>query len=116
MPKLISIKKSKDFSAVYRKGNSKVNPFLVMYASANNKGYNRIGISISTKIGKSVLRNRLKRLIKEVYRKQLKRMKKGYDIIIVVRSHAKDAKYQDIEKWMLNLLRRHKLIEKEVTV
>ncbi len=115
MSKLISIKKGKDFSAIYKRGKSKANPLLVMYILTNYKGYNRIGISISVKVGKSVLRNRIKRLIKEVYRKNLKRMEKGYDIILIVRPRAKDAKYNDIERWMLDLLTRHKLIEKEMT-
>jgi ribonuclease P protein component len=113
MADLISIRASKDFSRVYNRGRSKANPVLVMYVLSNGKEYNRIGISVSKKVGKSVVRNRVKRLIKEAYRKYSGRIAKGYDLVLIARMQAKEMEYKDIEKWMADLLVRHKLVEKE---
>ncbi|MDD2572935.1 MAG: ribonuclease P protein component [Bacillota bacterium] len=113
MADLISIRKSKEFSKVYNRGSSKANPVLVMYVIQNGKEYNRIGVSVSRKVGKSVVRNRIKRLIKETYRRYSGRITKGYDLVFIARVQAKEAGYKDIEKWMADLLIRHKLAEKE---
>lgn len=109
MVEIISLRKSREFARVYNKGKSKVNPVLVLYVMKNGGGNNRIGISVSRKVGKSVVRNRIKRLIKEVYRKQAHRLKSGYDLVFVSRAHAATADYREIEKWMDNLFLRHNL-------
>ena len=63
-----SLKKNKDFQIVYRKGKSVANSYLVMYILPNNTDRNRLGISVSKKVGNSVVRHRLTRLIRESYR------------------------------------------------
>ena len=65
-----SLKKSKDFQNVYNKGNSYANRLLVMYVLENHTDKNRLGISVSKKVGNSVIRHHLTRLIREGYRLQ----------------------------------------------
>ncbi len=113
MANIITIRKSREFAKVYNRGKSKANPMLVLYVLENGRDYNRIGISVSKKVGKSVVRNRVKRLIKEVYRKFSNINESGYDLVIIARVQASKAQYCDIERWMSDLLRRHKLLEKK---
>ena len=63
-----SLKKNTDFRRVYNKGSSHSNNLLVMYVLPNNKEENRLGISVSKKVGNSVVRHHLTRLIRESYR------------------------------------------------
>ena len=63
-----SLKKNYEFRIVYRKGKSLANKYLVVYKYRNNKANNRLGISVSKKVGNSVVRSRVTRLIRESYR------------------------------------------------
>ena len=63
-----SLKKNSDFKNVYTRGKSYANKYLVMYVLENNPGKNRIGISVSKKVGNSVVRHRITRLVRESYR------------------------------------------------
>lgn len=112
MAAFVSLKKSRDFLKVYRKGTSKANPVLVLYIMKNMEGFNRVGISVSRKVGNSVTRNRVKRLIKEAYRKRMGYIAPGYDMVFVSRVQAKDSDFQLIEKWMDDLLIRFNVYER----
>ena len=87
-----SLKKNRDFQLVYKTGTSYVNKYLVMYARENQLGKNRIGISVSKKVGNSVQRSRITRLVKENFRLLEEGVKTGYDIVITVRSLPRAAK------------------------
>lgn len=100
------LKNSMQFNNVYKNGTSIVNKNLVMYYFKNELGYSRLGISISKKVGKSVVRNRVRRLIRENYRLNSGDLFDGYDIVIVSRVRSKDSDYNEINKAMLNLFRR----------
>jgi len=104
--KIITLKKN-EFGKVYRKGQSKANKYLIMYVYKTNK-LNRIGISVSKKVGNSVIRHRIKRLIKEAYRLNEEKRLNGYDIIIVAREKAKDKTYREIESSLLHLFKLNK--------
>ncbi len=81
-----SIKKSEEFKKIYEEKNSFATKNLVMYISKNSDlERNRLGISVSHKVGNSVIRHSLTRKIREIYRNNLKNIKKGYDIVIVLR-------------------------------
>lgn len=103
--------KNKDFQIIYKKGKSYANKYLVMYVLENNTEENRIGISVSKKIGNSVVRHRITRLIRESYRLQKDCFKNGYDIIVIARTNVKEKTYRDIESALLHLAKLHNIIE-----
>ncbi|MDY3999299.1 MAG: ribonuclease P protein component [Blautia sp.] len=102
-----SLKKNKDFQHVYRNGTSQANRYLVMYVLDNQYRKNRLGISVSKKVGNSVVRHRVTRLIRESYRLNEMVFKNGLDIVVIARPSAKDISYRDIERSLMNLADRH---------
>ncbi|MBR6935085.1 MAG: ribonuclease P protein component [Clostridia bacterium] len=90
-----TLKQNREFQRAYKKGKYKAGRFLVVYAVPDRKGKNRLGISVGRKFGNSVQRNRIKRLIRESYRKILPGMKKGYDLVFMVRNGKKIAAAQN---------------------
>ena len=102
-----SLKKNSDFQNVYVKGKSKANRYLVMYVAQNNLSINRLGISVSKKVGNSVVRHHLTRLVRESYRLQEEHFKCGYDIVVVVRVSAKEITYADMESALIHLGKLH---------
>ena len=108
-----SLKKNKDFQVVYRKGKSYANKYLVMYVLQNGSDKNRLGISISKKVGNSVVRHRLTRLIRENYRLQESRFQRGLDIVVICRASAKDKNYYEMESALIHLGKLHNIIDVE---
>lgn len=106
-----SLKKNKDFQQVYRKGKSYANKYLVMYVFENHMNKNRLGISVSKKVGNSIVRHRLARLIRESYRLQEDRYRCGIDIVVIARIGAKEKRYKDIDGAMLHLAGLHNIID-----
>ncbi|WP_147585232.1 ribonuclease P protein component [uncultured Eubacterium sp.] len=98
-----SLKKNRDFQNVYRNGKSKANKYLVMYVLENQLDSNRLGISVSKKVGNSVIRHHLTRLIRESYRLNKEMFNSGLDIVVIARESAKDRKYKEIESALLHL-------------
>lgn len=81
-----------------------------MYVSENGQSENRLGISVSKKVGNSVIRHRITRLIREAYRLNNSKFESGYDIVIIARITAKGKSYDDICSALIHLGRIHKLI------
>ncbi len=106
-----SLKKNNDFRLVYRTGRSYANKNLVMYVRRNDLARNRIGISVSKKVGNSVVRHHLTRLVRESYRLHEEKYRIGYDVVIVARVNARDCTYAAIERAMLQLAAKHHLLE-----
>lgn len=102
-----SLKKNKDFQNVYRKGRSQANKYLVMYLWQNDLGRNRLGISVSKKVGNSVVRHHLTRLVRESYRLNEEKFQCGYDLVAVVRPRAKECSYHEIECALLHAGKLH---------
>ena len=102
-----SLKKNRDFQKVYRNGTSKGNRYLVMYVLKNQYMKNRLGISVSKKVGNSVVRHRLTRLIRESYRLNEAEFENGLDIVVVARPQAKDRTYHEIESALMHLAEKH---------
>ncbi len=105
------LKKNAEFRNVYRQGRSFANRQLVMYIVNNDLEKNRLGISVSKKVGNSVIRHHLTRLIREAYRLSESSFCRGYDIVVVARVNAKDCTYFDIERAMLHLGKLHHILE-----
>ena len=105
-----SLKKNRDFQNVYKNGKSYANKYLVMYILDNNLEKNRIGISVSKKVGNSVIRHRVTRLIRESYRLQEDVFNSGLDIVIIARSNAHEVGYKEIESALLHLGGLHGII------
>ena len=107
------IKKNNEFKLVYRRGKSLANNLLVLYVFKNNKNklddnstYNKIGISVSKKVGNSVVRSRSKRLITESYRLNKADLKNGYDFVFIARTAIKDKSYLEVESSMKKLFHK----------
>lgn len=115
MKQTFSIKENRDFRRLYYRGKNAATPFLVLYAAKNRKSYNRIGITASTKLGKAVVRNRVKRLLREAYRLQEGNLAHGYDFVIVARSRLTTAKCKDAEKALCKAASALGLWQEEVT-
>ena len=106
-----SLKKNDDFKNVYKKGKSYANKYMVMYVLKNNKEVNRIGISVSRKVGNSVVRHRVTRLVRESYRLHENIFNSGLDIVVIGRNNAKSASYAEIESALLHLGKLHHIIK-----
>ena len=106
-----SLKKNSDFQNVYRNGKSYANKYLVMYVLENNSGKNRLGISVSKKVGNSVVRHHVTRLLRESYRLHENIFNSGLDIVVVVRVSAKDISYAEVESALLHVSKLHKIIK-----
>ena len=104
------IKKNADFGSVYKKGKSAANRTLVLYILDNGTDRNRLGISVSKKVGNSVVRHRVKRLIKESYRLNEERFLPGYDLVYIARVSSKDKSYREIEKSLLHVSGKMKIL------
>lgn len=107
-----SLKKNRDFSLVYKKGKSYANRYLVMYVLENETSRNRLGISVSKKVGNSVVRHRITRLVRESYRLNEQRFFHGLDIVVIARVTAKEAGYHEIESALIHLAGIHHIMEK----
>ena len=107
-----SLKKNDDFRTVYKKGVSYANKYLVMYVIKNNQNKNRLGISISKKVGNSVVRHRFCRLVRESYRLHEEVFNSGLDIVVVARTSAKGCNYHEIESALLHLGKLHGILNK----
>lgn len=109
MKSYISIKKNEDFKKVYNNGKSYANKYLVMYILTNNLNYNRYGISVSKKVGNSVIRHRITRLIREISRHSYDEIMSSYDIVIVARKEIVNKEYSQIRSAFIHLLKLHKI-------
>ena len=107
-----SLKKYGDFQRVYKKGKSYANKYLVMYIMKQDTQRNRIGISVSKKVGNSVVRHRLTRLIRESYRLNEKKFDDGLDLVIIARPGAKERNFFEIESALLHLCSLHDIMKK----
>ncbi|GHU45151.1 ribonuclease P protein component [Clostridia bacterium] len=105
-----SLKKNKDFQKVYHLGKSKANRFFIMYLLKNGTSTNHFGISVSKKVGNSVVRHRLARLLRESYRLNETSFLRGFDMVVIVRTQAKDIDFWEAERSLLHLGKLHKVI------
>lgn len=106
MKHTISLKQNHIFRRLYAKGQSAAGPVLAVYCRRTRGGVTRLGITVSTKVGNAVVRNRVRRRIRESYRTNEAKLLPGYDVVIVARARSAEARYGEIERELLRLFGR----------
>ena len=123
MKRTMTVKENYEFRRIYAKGRSGVSPYLVVYVRPNRRGRNRLGVTVSTKLGHAVVRNRVRRRLREIFRLNQGGLAQGYDMILVARTRAVGAEYREktldapgrVEALMGELTRRFTRQELETT-
>lgn len=98
------------FRRAYAKGKSAATPTMVLYARKNGQDKNRVGFTVSTKLGKAVVRNRVRRRMRECYRLKEATLKPGYDLVVVARSAAVEADFDTLCRHFRSLAKRLELL------
>lgn len=117
MKRLVMIKKNEDFETCIKRGRFAAEKKIVVYVLPNGLLLNRLGVSMSSKLGKATARNRFKRVVKAWYIKNCDRLKKGYDIVILARRikqdkiKAKEIFLRDYEDELERAFKRLKMID-----
>ena len=111
MKSTTTVKKNYEFRRMYAKGKSGVSSCLVVYYRKNRLGHNRLGVTVSPKLGHAVERNRMRRRLREVYRLHEAELLPGYDIVIVARSRAMEADFAELTRAFLTLAGRTGLMQ-----
>lgn len=110
----VALKQNHIFRRLYAKGDSCVGHSVVVYCRRNGLNVNRVGISVSTKLGHAVVRNRARRRLREAYRLNESSFKPGYDIVLVARSRAVKVKFSVLEQELCGQLGRLGLVQEAV--
>ena len=105
-----SLKNNQQFRFVYKNGRSYANKYFIMYVKENGLDKNRIGISVSKKVGNSVVRHRITRLVRESYRLHESVFNSGLDMVVIARKSAKDKTCQDIGSALQHLGKLHGIL------
>lgn len=97
-----TLKKNSEFRRLYSKGKSAVTPYMVLYCRRNRGGENRLGYTVSVKLGHAVTRNRVRRRLREIYRLNTPALSSGWDIVIVARQRCVGAQYEKMNAAFLS--------------
>jgi len=108
---VVSLKENSAFRRLYYKGASAGNRFLVIYCRRNGLGCNRLGLTVSTKLGHAVVRNRMRRRLREIVRLNEGRLQNGYDVVIVARTAAVEAEFAALTRAFLTAADRVGLLK-----
>ena len=106
MKAAVTVKENHEFRRIYRKGRSAVSPYLVVYCQKNREGRSRLGVTVSKKLGHAVVRNRVRRRIREI-------LLPGWDIIVVGRGRSVKGPYEKMNEAYLDCLGRLSLLREE---
>lgn len=108
-----SLKKTKEFKEVYDNKQSHADENIVMYIRKNEMESNRLGISVSKKVGNSVVRHLLCRRAREIFRLTNRYVTKGIDVVIVFRKGADEVSFETLKNSFLKLYKKHKVLNEE---
>ena len=106
-----SMKNNYEFRRIYATGKSAVTGLLAVYCKRNRKRISQLGVTVGTKVGKAVCRNKVRRRLKEIYRLNELEIKRGWDIVIVARVKSRYATYSQLEADFLRLMDKLGLLE-----
>ena len=93
-----TLKQNSDFRRLYAKGKSSANRCLAVYCRRNGRGVNRMGYTVSARLGGAVVRNRVRRRLREIARLNMPELKSGWDIVVVARTRAVTASYAELDR------------------
>lgn len=110
------LRNKNDFTAIYKRGKSVGERYIVLFYRKNDLGYKRIAFLASKKVGNSVRRNRARRLMRENYRLMSDDLKDGYDMIFIARNSINGRKSQEVGRSMRNAVRKAKLQKQGRTI
>lgn len=113
MNPICTLKKNHEFRRLYAKGKSAVTPYLVVYCRRNGTGQNRVGYTVSVKLGHAVVRNRVRRRLREIYRLNAHRLKDGWDLVIVARTRCVEGRYGRMEEAFLSACEKLGLLRED---
>ena len=111
MQAFVSIKNNYEFRRLYAKGRSAVSPTLVVYMRRTKRSVNRVGFTVTVKIGKAVVRNRVRRRLREIFRLNEGKLLRGIDMIVVARGRSTTATYWELERDYLCCCKKLGLLE-----
>ena len=115
MNSAFTLKKNSDFRRLYTKGRSSANRYLAVYCRRNRGAVNRMGYTVSAKLGGAVVRNRVRRRLREIARLSAPRLKTGWDIVVVARMRAVGAPYAELSRAYLDACAQLGLLREEET-
>ncbi len=113
MKRAVTLKENRQYRRLYQKGTSAVSRSMVIYCRKNYLDHDRLGVTVSVKLGHAVVRNRARRRLREVYRLNLDRLKTGYDIVLVARGRTLTASWKELNETFLKLCRKLGLLERD---
>ena len=111
MKRAVTLKENYEFRRLYQKGASAVSGPMVIYCRKNKLGHNRLGITVSVKLGGAVVRNRARRRLREVYRLNKPALKQGYDIILVARTRILSGSWKELNDSFLRICQKVNILE-----
>ena len=108
-----TLKKNYEFQRLYSKGKSAVTSSLVVYVRKTKRSSNKIGFTVSTKLGKAVVRNRVRRRLREIYRLNEDSFERGLEMVVVARVKAVRSSYSQLEKAFISACDKLGVLRKE---
>ena len=108
-----SLKKNYEFRRLYSKGKSAATPYVVVYVKRTGRDTNHLGITVSNKIGKAVVRNKVRRRLREIYRLHEGEMLRGYDLVFVARGRSVDATYAQLDHAVMKACKQLKVVREQ---
>ena len=111
MKKTVSLKENHLFRRAYNRGKTAADSRLALYVRGNGRKENRLGLTVSTKVGCAVVRNKVRRRLREVYRLASPRLAQGWDIIVVARGRTLTVSWKELNDTFFRLSRKLGLLE-----
>ena len=115
MKKTVSLKENHLFRRAYNRGKTAADGRLALYVRRNGRKDNRLGFTVSTKLGHAVVRNRVRRRLREIYRLNEDKLNGGSDVVVVARVRAASSDYRQMERSFFKLADKLDLLKKEGT-
>ena len=109
----VSLKSNRDFQRLYHKGKHAVTPVLALYCRRSGRPGNRLGLTVGTKVGNAVTRNRVRRRLREGYRLHEDQLRLGFDVVVVARVRAAHVSYWELDRAFLQLADKLGLLRRE---